>query len=207
MEINYIKKGALDYILIKDLYNSEQLKDINEEIKKLVLHCVPAEFSDPAIDVETKQLLKNGEGLWLNDFYFYNRNDSAILNNYKIIFNSETMKKFKEFNAHYGHFEMGNFNFTLFNSYRDQQHYKAHKDTSSLSAITFLKIGNFTGGDFLFPEYDEIIPFEENSMVIFPGCVIHEAKPIQTTDNKSYRISLVHFINYNLNPKNEKQRT
>jgi hypothetical protein len=199
MKINYIKKGALDYILIKDLYNSEQLKDVNEEIKKLVLHCVPAEFNDVAIDEKTKKPLKNGESLWLNDFYFYNGNDSAILKNNKKIFNSETMKTFKEFNAHYGHFEMTNFNFTLFNLYCDQEHYKAHKDSSSLSAITFLKIGDFTGGDFVFPEYNEIISFEENSMVIFPGCVTHEAKPIQTINKKNYRISIVYFMNYKLN--------
>lgn len=198
MKINHIKKGALEYIYIEDFYNDSQLKDVNEEIRKLVTYTTSAKDTDPAIDVKTNKPLKNGEGLWLDDHYTkYAKNPIILKYNYENL-DTKTIETLKKFNAFYGHFEMSNFNFTLLNAYRNKQHYKPHKDGSVLSAIIFLKIGDFSGGDFSFPDYNEIVPFKENTMVIFPGCVTHEALPILTEDNKTYRISVVIFINYNL---------
>jgi hypothetical protein len=64
-----------------------------------------------------------------------------------------------------------------------------------LTAVTFLKIGDFTGGEFLFPDYDEQIPFEENTTVVFPGCINHQAKLVYGNKN-SYRVSIAQFLNY-----------
>jgi hypothetical protein len=195
MKIDHIKKGALEYIVIDDLYDSNQLKNIKEEIKNL-LPKTTTNDTDTALDIKTKELLKDGKSLWVDTLYSSNRDDSAILKNNRIIFDPELNKKLKSFNIHFGHIEMSTYDATLLNYYADGQQYKAHKDASVITTLSFFKLGDFTGGDLVFPEYEEVIPFRENSMVIFPGCLLHKAEPIKTKNKKSYRVSIAQFILY-----------
>ena len=200
MNINHIKKEGLEYIFIDGLYDDKQLKDIKIEIKKLIFQAISSDEKviGTAIDSHSGKPLKDNKSLWVDSIYATNRNDSVILNNNRIIFDSGLIQILKSFNAYFGSLEMSNYDTTLLNYYADEQQYKAHRDKSLLTVLTFFKIGNFTGGELVFPEYKEVIPFKENSMVMFPGCITHATKPIKTKNKKSYRVSMAQFVNYKI---------
>jgi hypothetical protein len=199
MKINHIKKGSLEYIFIEDLYNDNQLKVIKKEIKTLIPFAVsPNSETIGAATDENGEILKNNKSLWVDNIYSTNRDASSILKYNRIIFDFKLIQTFKSYNAYFGHLEKSNYDTTMLNYYTNEQQYKPHTDMSLVTVLTFFKIGDFTGGELVFPDHKEVIPFKENSMVVFPGCILHESKPIKTKDKKSYRISMAQFINYKI---------
>ena len=190
MIINLISK-PFNYVVIDEYYDENELGLVMQEIQALEPHSLSAEFTKSSKNGTGK----SGKGLFLEIFYENNRSASKILNANRKIFAEELCSVLENFDSSFRHLKNSNFDSTLVNFYKNKQEYPAHKDCSTISTVTFLKVGNFTGGDFCFTEYKERVPFKHNRIVIFNGCVEHQAEPIYTNDS-SYRSTIAQFIGY-----------
>lgn len=194
MNINFIKKNALEYVVIDNFYTKQELKLIYKELHLLLPHAQHANFTNVAKD-KNNMPKKNGLGIFLDNFYGNERANSNILQFNRKIFNDELVKKLITFNVFFKHIQNCNIDFTLINYYKDNERYLSHHDKTILTAITTFQIGNFEGGNFCFTDYNETIKYKENRCIIFAGCIEHEAKPI-IADKNSYRVSMAQFLNY-----------
>ena len=68
----------------------------------------------------------------------------------------------------------------LVSYYDEGDHYKAHFDTCPFTAITWLnrEPTRYRGGELYFPQLKEQIESRNNRMVIFPGHLVHEVRPV-----------------------------
>jgi hypothetical protein len=65
-----------------------------------------------------------------------------------------------------------------------------------LTAITFFKKGDFKSGGLIFTDYNHLVPFKQNTCVIFPGCVEHQTEDFVGNVGDT-RITMAQFIGYN----------
>jgi len=87
--------------------------------------------------------------------------------------------------------------------YRDQDYYKPHIDVSAATICYYLWKDNkdFSGGDLTFPEYEYTHTPQFNSAIMFPSCVMHEAKKIEslnTTKHMHKRICITMLVSLNI---------
>lgn len=190
MIFNAVKKNNYEYIIIDDFYDNTELIEIKKEIDLLLKFKLFPEYTGAA-KVE-KKLIKHGDALWV-DYHFSNRSKSKILTLNRKLFEKTVVNQAKEVNLYFSHIDLCNCDWTLLNFYENGGTYKPHTDTSALTAITMFKIGDFIGGDL--HVVDDKIEFKENRLIIFPGCLMHEAKPIIAEPN-NYRVTMAQFINY-----------
>ena len=198
MIVNIIKKDNLDLIVIDDFYNTDELIEVNKEIKELYKFRKDASLTSSAKDVNNNNnnnntYLKTGKGLWLYNLY-YDTKDSAILTYNQKIFKDSYLDKLIKYNINYKHIKLSTFDNILLNYYNGTEQYDHHKDTTLYTILILLNIGAFQGGGVYFKDVDEEIEFKENRAIIFPGCASHKAMPIL---GKGIRVSVAHFINYN----------
>lgn len=193
MEIKYIRKGALDYAIVSDIYTPKELVQIKQEIVAL-REKARKNSTGPAKDLYGRSL-NFADSLWVDEWY-EDRNKSSILTVNRKLFTSNIAEKLTEQNAMYAHIRNCSSDFTLLNYYDNGTQYKPHRDSSIFTAISFFSIGEFTGGQLVFVDYDEVIEPIENTMVIFAGCIKHEAKPVKTDGAFSYRASMAQFMTY-----------
>ena len=137
--------------------------------------------------------LKTGTGVFLDILYEDNRDASAILKGNRKLFSEEIFCPAEEFDSIFGFLKSSNKDATLLNYYTEGQEYKAHQDSSRVSAVTFLKQGSITGGEFCFPEQNVVIEAKHNRTVVFPSCVTHQAMPVQGAGT---RVSIAQFVNW-----------
>lgn len=193
MDIKYVKKGALDYVLVKNMYTTEEMVRMKQEIVSL-RNKARKNSTGPATDPQGKSL-NFADSLWVDQWY-RDRSKSSILTVNRKLFTSDIAEKLAEQNVMYSHIRHCNTDFTMLNYYVTGTQYKPHLDSSIFTAISFFSIGDFTGGELVFVDYDEVIQPVENTMVIFAGCIKHEARPVQTDGEHSYRASMAQFLNY-----------
>ena len=185
-------ENKMDYLVIDDFYTEQELKLVEEEVLALKPYGVSANHTKADED------LKSGCGLFLDEMFAKYRDVSKILTLNRKLFSDEVFDKAIKISAFFGHLKYCNFDATLLNYYTDGQEYKAHRDKTVLSSVTFLGIGSFTGGDFCFTEIGETVAFKHNRIVIFPSCMQHQALPIATKDD-SCRVSIAQFLGYKQN--------
>ena len=179
----------MDYLVMDNFYNEQELKLIEKEILALKPYGVSAKHTKAEED------LKSGSGLFVDEMFSKYREVSKILTANRKLFSDEVFEEAIKLNAFFGHLKYCNADATLLNYYTDGQEYKPHRDKTVLSAVTFFGIGSFTGGEFCFTEKNEIIPFKHNRLVLFPSCMEHQALPIATEDG-SVRVSIAQFLSY-----------
>jgi hypothetical protein len=194
VEINCIKREYFEYIVIDNFYNKNELKEIYKEINFLFNFKLSFEKTLTATS-QYGSFLKEGHGLFLDNFYKENRKKSNILNLNRKLFNKKILKEAKKVNLYFNHLFRCNTDHTLLNFYENNGYYNTHEDASVITAITMFKIGNFKGGNFIINK-DEI-EFKENRMILFAGCLPHKAKPI-FCDKDNYRITTAQFLNYRI---------
>ena len=81
-----------------------------------------------------------------------------------------------------------NYDVTKVRYYHDKEYYKPHTDTAFhfLAFSYFYKEPKkFSGGELYFPMYDYNYSCENNSIIIFPGCVQHGVTEV-SIDNSDY---------------------
>ena len=188
MNIQLIEK-PFRYVLIDDFYDEDELKLVKEEITAF------APYGLTASKTGSKSNAKTGTGLFLDKFFSQDRTTSKILNANRKLFCDEIYEKAVSLDSSFGAIKHVDLDVTLINYYQDKEEYKSHKDFCPLTALTFFSIGDFTGGDFYFPDYYETVKFKENRLVMFPGCVSHQALPINA-EKGCYRVSIAQFLSY-----------
>lgn len=194
MIFNAYKKENLDYLVIDKFYSDEEVIRIKKEINDVIPHALPAGETGAA---EANELpIKTGTGVFLDRLFILNRESSQILSLNRKLFSKSVYEKAMKVSAFFGHIKYCNADTSLLNYYTDNQEYKPHIDNSIFTAITMFKEGTFTGGDICFPEYNLSIDFVENRVVIFPGCIQHQAMPIKS--ERGYRITIAQFLTYEL---------
>lgn len=193
MKVQAVQNGALFYAVIDDLYSQEELYGAQKEIEYLHQFKKPPDKTLTAKNTDGS-LLKSGSGLFI-DFFYGKRENSILLTINRKVFSKEVLDPLLLENCSYGHVQRSNIDMTLLNFYSNAEKYDAHTDKSIFTAVTFFKIGQFSGGEFCFPDYNEVIEPICGRTVLFPGCVRHQAKPIAAEEN-NYRVTMAQFINY-----------
>lgn len=193
MKIQLVKKGALEYGLITNLYSRDEVVKIKQEIVRLRKKSA-LNSTGPAVDPAGRSL-NYANSLWVDELY-PKRNESDILSINRKLFTTDIAEELAKISQYFGHIRYCDKDFTLLNYYTNGTEYKPHRDRSMLTAISFFSIGDFTGGQLEFVEFKEVIEPVENTMVIFPGCIEHHAHPVQTDGEYSFRASMAQFINY-----------
>jgi predicted 2-oxoglutarate/Fe(II)-dependent dioxygenase YbiX len=188
MNIQLIEK-PFKYIVVDDFYDEDELKLVKEEVLAFQLYGAVAE------SVGGQNEGKTGSGIFLDEVFARNRPKSKVLTANRKLFCDELYEKAVKFDAYFGQLRNCTMDTTLINYYKDGEEYKPHRDLVTLSSITFLSIGEFTGGDFFFTEYAEIVKFKENRLILFPSCVIHQALPIKSK-NDGCRVSIAQFLQF-----------
>jgi Rps23 Pro-64 3,4-dihydroxylase Tpa1-like proline 4-hydroxylase len=97
-------------------------------------------------------------------------------------------------------FRSTNYDSTLISYYDDGASYFNHADSNAITAVTwfFKSPKNFTGGDFIFTDFNELVELKNNRTVIFFGCYKHEVTEIKIKDKSvpfSGRFTLSQFCN------------
>lgn len=192
MQINPIKKGALEYIVVDDYFSEEEVLLIKQEIVGLQFAGkVPEEVGAAKVN---NKVLKKGKGIFLNDFY-RDWSYSPIIKTSKKLFSKEIYDVIEPVSIHFNHIRNSTYDSVLLNYYYNKDEYLPHTDKTVFTGVTMFKIGEIEGGDIHFPEFNETVKFKENRMVLFPGCLVHHAMPIKAEDN-ACRVTIAHFIRY-----------
>ena len=194
MNIQTFQVGSLMYAQIDDMYTAEEIVVLKKELEflKVVIKQQTNDETNPASKDGVS--LKNGHGIFLDTVYS-DRKFSQILQANRRIFNTELVDVLLENSCVYGHLSNANYDATLINFYDDTETYKAHKDSSVFTALTFFRFGNFDGGELSFVDYGVSIEPVEGRTVIFPGCVRHQAEPV-VTNSQGCRVTMAQFVNY-----------
>ena len=195
MKINCIKKGPLEYVLIDDFYSKDEISLIKKNIKNLIPELIEPD-ERVGVSYENGKVRKNCLSIFLDDYYELNRESSDILKINRKIFSDEIYEEIENLNAYFGCLKRSSKDTTLLNVYRESEEYLPHNDSSLLTILTTFSFGKFDGGEFSFPDYDEEIPFKENQVIMFAGCIKHQAKPFKKITKNAERISIAQFINY-----------
>lgn len=193
MNLTCHRAKNLSYIIIDDFFTEQELEAVTQEIKDLQRFFLPASETLTAKEPDGEKFRKTGKGVFLDDLYVQDRTASAILQANRKIFSREVMEYAQNFDAVFNEMARSNSDHTLLNCYISGQEYRPHADSSRLSVVTFLREGDFSGGEFFFPEQEEVIPCIHNRAVLFPGCVTHAALPVK---GEGKRISLAHFVDF-----------
>lgn len=186
-----------------NVFTEEELKilwDGIEEIEEKGLWNSQEHFYSASVNGKNK---RSGEVFWLGSF---NSDHGELVN--KV--NEVLQKPFSGFTHQYsldGFWESAILSTTdhsnLLGYYDHNDHYGPHSDFSPFTAISWLnrEPKAFSGGELFFPLLDSQIEPINNRMVIFPGHLTHEVRPIQLPEDlrgqKMGRYSLTQFL-YNI---------
>ena len=188
-----VKQGRLEYIYLEDFYTAEQAEHVTAELAQLQPLAV-----DPAVLLAAQDELgpmRTGHGLFLNKYYHIHSGYSSILDINRQVFSETVLAAGRDLSIHWEHLRRSNADATMVNFYSNGEEYRPHRDSCVFTALVFMGLGEFEGGDFELADYGLRIPFRPNTGIIIPGCATHTAHPI-TADPGNYRVSIANFINY-----------
>jgi hypothetical protein len=87
--------------------------------------------------------------------------------------------------------------FTKVNFFGDGEKYEAHRDASEFTSLMYFceTPKNFTGGSLHFPEFDFSYLCDNNSLILFPGYILHEVTEVShiKVEGRSCRVSINTF--------------
>lgn len=169
------------FALIQNLYSEEELSSIFAELDYLQTRkglWLDPDKSGSAKHLETEELLKKNKCIWLNHIYKNNEASAVLTSNMKL-YSSGAAKQLAE--SHYMfEYLIHNSQFsTLLSYYEDSDSYKAHRDQSVLTTLTWFykepKV--FQGGDMVLNS-EATVECLNSLMLIIPSTVLHEVTPI-----------------------------
>jgi len=194
MEIQLKNKGKLDYIIIDNYYLDAELELIKQEVLELLKYRDEPSGIASATNSDGSYKRK-GTGVFVEELYKGYLNSSCIFRLSRKLFSEEIYEKIEPFNPIYKNIRFTSKEGILVSYYEDGDGYGSHEDSTTITAISFHKIGNVSGGNLVFPEFEEIIEFKENRMVLFPGCVEHKVEEVKAPPG-SYRVAISQFLGY-----------
>jgi len=192
-----VVKDPIPYLIIDNTYTKDEQVKIYRELDFLSEKLLdPGQTGSAKNDIGE---LKKNNGLFLDEVYS-RRDVSDILNFNRKIFSAEVMDELCKCHYAYNMFRSTNYDNTLVSYYGDNDSYFSHFDASPITAVTwfFKSPRNFTGGDFIFTDFNEHVELKNNRTVIFFGCYKHEVTEVKIKDNSvpySGRFTLSQFGN------------
>lgn len=192
MNIEVIFKGSLCYAQIDGMYTPDEISLIQKEL--VYLETIKQDPSKTYTAKDGDKFLKTGSGVFVDEVY-QDRRYSAILQINRKLFDPKVADVLVSKSCFFGHIKNCNSDSTLVNFYKDSEYYGVHSDTTMLSAVTVFSIGRFSGGQFCFPDYEVEIEPVEGRVIVFPGCVKHQAKAISALPG-NYRVTMAQFLSY-----------
>lgn len=202
MNIQAKKTEHFGYVIVDNYYDEDEQKEVWKELEYLTSPKIllSAEYTGSATD--NGSILKKNGGIFLDHFY-RNRNNSRILSFNKKIYNEEIDKVFIPLHPYNRVSEYIKYDLTLVSYYENHDYYKPHMDVAQFTALTwfFKEPKCFSGGEFKFSNYEDVIELKNNRMVLFPSWVTHEVsevkmnKEIQTEGYSTYgRYCISNFL-------------
>lgn len=188
------------HLIVENMYNQEELDLIWEELNFL---SKPHKFehNDPGTDVdEQTKIPKSKSKSIVLDLLYNDRSTSNILNVNRKLFDGGYLQIFSQINAQCKSILQQNQDITKIRYYENEDEYLPHVDIYNYTTITFFykKPKMFNGGELFFPEYDYTFNCENNSLILFPSCILHAAKKITLNDNSYFsgngRYSMMQFL-------------
>jgi Rps23 Pro-64 3,4-dihydroxylase Tpa1-like proline 4-hydroxylase len=180
MKFEYYEEPT-PHIIVHDYFNKEELAKVWQELEFLTYSekLLPPDMTGSARN-SNKQIIKNNYGLFLDDIYPI-KSISNILTVNRKLFDLEFAKKAAEHHFIFNYILNSNQDSTLVSYYEENDCYFPHTDTTVLTAIiNFYKEPlQFTGGDLMLGSENNIIPVENNRLVLFPGCAMHAVTPVK----------------------------
>jgi hypothetical protein len=169
------------HIVVHNYFTDVELKQIWQELEFLTYSSklAPPSITGAATNSH-QQIIKNNHGLFLDEIYS-NRNISNILTINRKLWNPEFVKIAIEKHFIFNYITRSNQDSTLVSYYDEDNYYLPHYDNAILTGIiNFYKEPlAFTGGDLMLGSEHNIIPIENNRMVLFPSCAMHAVTPIK----------------------------
>jgi len=186
----------LEYVVIDDFYDESELALIWREIQFLSPKLLSPEHTGSARVHD--RFLKNNSGIFLDEIYA-DRQVSDILRLGRKLWSPEVIERVEKISPWWNMIMASNQDCTLLSCYKDNEYYEPHSDNAVITAVTVLhsQPSNFSGGDFVFSEYNITIPCRSNSVIIFPSVVRHGVTPVKLINpalENSGRFSLAQFL-------------
>lgn len=169
-EVTYFTE-PVTFCILKNFYSEDELEIIWKELENLQPNFGGPEKTGTACDAIGNPK-KNNKGIFLPS-----GNPITILN--RKLFSRELVHDLSKLNWFFEYLKHLNHDSTLVSYYEDSGHYKAHTDNSIITAIHYLwkEPKTFTGGELFFGNFE--VPIENNCLLIFPSCTLHEVKPLR----------------------------
>ena len=198
MIITYVKE-PLPYIVIDKTFTPDELKLIYRELEFIQPKLLEASETASALD-KNGEYKKQNKGVFLDEIY-NRRIFSDILTVNRKFFTKDNINAYPKCHPAYASIYTLTKDSTLISYYETSDHYKSHSDSSVISICTwfFKEPKNFTGGDFIFSDYDITIPVRNNMSIVFLGCYPHEVSKINLLDpsvNCSGRFTMSIFLTH-----------
>jgi hypothetical protein len=194
------------FIVVDNWYNDREQNAIWKELE--LYNVLPNEYKNKA---EQGPVAKKSDGSSKSQAYRFYLNDiyknggikySPILNcTYKIV-DKKLDPYIEQCTPYSRHYFQSNKIFSLVSYYEEDDHYHSHFDSANWTClIWFAKDKNlFDGGDFYFPESNNLIKLKHNRAVLFPGSILHAVTPVKfkspPKDSALGRFTITHFLNY-----------
>lgn len=168
------------YLLIRNFYTKDEQALIWQELDFLTHR---HKLQPPQATGQINPMMKKNRGVFLDSVYA-DRSMSNILKVNRKVFSAPVFKAFADLCLHNRCINAVNADTTLLSYYEASDHYKPHSDTAVVTALSwhFREPRCFTGGDLVFPDLDETIPVENNTLIVFPSCLRHGVTQVKMDD-------------------------
>jgi hypothetical protein len=194
-----IINDPVPYLLMEDVYSEEEFKLVQQELEFLQPKLQNPEFTESA-SITGNVIFKNNTGVFLDSVYL-NRNFSDILRINRKFFRQEIFDLAAQCHPSLRLIQTSKRDTTLISYYDNGDYYKPHIDGSVISIVgwVYKEPKNFTGGDFIFSDYNVKVDPKNNSFIMFLSCYKHEVDEVKITDPNKYcsgRFSITTFCTH-----------
>jgi len=193
VEIKHSWKNA-EYLFIKNICSEDELRLCKNELEILSFGLKTPEKTGSALD-KNGEPIKENRGIFFHDVYVPKFSDYSPCT--KAIDKVIKVARAGNYTPH------SIFNYIaktfvsyvlLFSAYSNNDYYEAHRDSTTLTLLFWLKNKNFTGGNLKFTDFNEEIPFEDNSVIIFPSHYQHEVSKVSASEDGYVRYVISAFL-------------
>lgn len=178
------KTDHFGYIIIDNYYDEKEEKEVWKELEFLTSPRILLLGEHTGSATDNGNILKNNSGVFLDHFY-RERSNSSIISLNKKIYNEEIDKEFIPLHPYNEISNYIKYDLSLVSYYESNDYYKPHIDSSQFTVLTwfFKEPKRFSGGEFKFTNYTDVIELKHNRTILFPSWVKHEVSSVKMDDD------------------------
>lgn len=195
-----IVKDPIPFLIIDNTYTIEELERIYKELDFLYKKIPRANKVDSAVRPNGE--IKKNNGIFLEDIYLKREFSDILLLNRKL-YSKTVCDALTECHYAYNTSNLLLTDNTFLSYYGDGDSYFAHRDRSAITYVTWFynEPKAFSGGEFIFTDFNLDIEVKNNRTVAFIGSYKHEVKEVKLNSNipMAGRFTLSQFGNLNGN--------